>query len=272
MDAYSVFSSYRSDPNAKLKFKPRSDPKQKIFSSISRCSYELVWSLFTELDSRRAFFDIPTKSELFTHVINEMLGFCALEDNDKKDPLLYQWNPRDYFNGSLNFLLSDRFSRNERITSIRLLKHRLIYCKESNLKNDCIDMLNKAYVFERIYDYEQLVEEYLNESRENEELREYKDKLTNAYASLRNIQSKEKDQYKQEKDRLVSENAEIQTKYKEEMANTNILKTTITEKDTEYKEYLNESRENEELREYEHFEDDDYGKGYRIQRVSQRIE
>eukprot|EP01083_Nonionella_stella_P122827 369719_1 len=91
--------------------------KQRIFSLISDFKYEDMWTMFTELNSRRECCDIMI-SDIVPHVIDDMIKFCTRTTNDEKQQM-------ESFKKHLYFLTSDRFSRSEQVETIGLLKKHL---------------------------------------------------------------------------------------------------------------------------------------------------
>eukprot|EP01083_Nonionella_stella_P081719 225267_1 len=111
MDAYSVFSKFRPVPNAKL-FKTKT--YKKIFALINHSQYESMWTFSTVLDSRREFFDLPTKSEIIACAIDDIMYFCTRTSQEKLQI--------ERFKKHLDFLASDRFTKSDHDESISMIK------------------------------------------------------------------------------------------------------------------------------------------------------
>eukprot|EP01083_Nonionella_stella_P081722 225272_1 len=106
MDAYSVFSKFR--PVRKAKKINRTiieSANEQIHSLFSDFKYEDMWTMFTELDSRREFFDFPTESEVIADVMEDMMDLCT----DTTNVVKRQMETFQTHFDSLN--TSDRFSK-----------------------------------------------------------------------------------------------------------------------------------------------------------------
>eukprot|EP01083_Nonionella_stella_P171315 584968_1 len=113
--------------------------KQRIFSLISDFKYEDMWTMFTELNSRRECCDIMI-SDIVPHVIDDMIKFCTRTTNDEKQQM-------ESFKKHLYFLTSDRFSKDEHVQSIGLLKGRLhsidLHHTPGAVKNEFLHIIAK---------------------------------------------------------------------------------------------------------------------------------
>eukprot|EP01083_Nonionella_stella_P300924 1029897_1 len=114
---------------------------QEIFSMISQNKFEEMWTLFSELESRRALSTIPSKSEIFDRVIDQSMELCTGKINDEKKQL-------ESFKKYFNFLTSERFSKNQHDKWIALLKGRL-QDSQGGLAVKCFDIISE-YVLESL--------------------------------------------------------------------------------------------------------------------------